>query len=221
MNRSKQTRARTRVFGARGILKAVPVLLMAAGLIQAGPIVYTYTGSGSGTLGATGFTNAAFTVTLTSDTSQVMPQSQLSGEVGIIPIAAQIAIAGLGTSTFTGTTFLIEYQISSNTYALDFGEGNAGLFTPPGNIIELHSTSLYQYDMVSNLTVTGTNTFLSAFVNTNTSGGALSFSSMTPVTFQATLGQGSATPEPGTVFTALFGLAGIGLAGRFRARRSR
>jgi hypothetical protein len=201
------------------IWKVVPVFALFGGLIQAAPITYTFSGSGTGTLATTAFTNANFVVTLTSDTSQAIPQSQLGNELGIIPIAAQINITGVGTETFTGTTFLAISPFQSPIWQLDFGEGNAGLFSAPGNLFELRDATLNQYNLVSNFTDSGTNLYLSQFLAASTNGGALTFTSMSPISFQATVGQASVAPEPGTAGMLLAGLAGLAIAGRARFNR--
>jgi hypothetical protein len=182
------------------------LLLLGTGLLQAAPIIYTFTGSGTGTLGATPFTSANFVATLTTDTSQVIFQS-VFGALGAIGIPAQIDISGVGLETFTGVTFL-----STFSNVLDFGEGNGALFNAPGNLIENDNSAFLGYDLVSNKTVTGPNVYLAQFVNANTSGGALSFTRMSNVTFQAAVGTG--TPEPATFFLLLGALAAVPLVKR-------
>jgi hypothetical protein len=183
------------------------LLLLGAGLLQASPITYTFTGSGTGALGATLFTNANFVATLTTDTSNVGPVGA-PGAVGVIGLPVNINISGVGLETFTGT--MVVYGYSSE---VGFAEGNLGLFTAPGDIVAIDNSVLIGYDLVSNKTVSGPNVTTSSFTGANTSGGALSFTSMSTVTFQAVVGAGSA-PEPGSFFLLLGALGAVPLLKR-------
>jgi hypothetical protein len=198
--------------GRFGLMKnLVPLLIAGAGLLEATPITYTFSGSGSGTLGSTAFTNQNFVATLNTDTSDIFFQGALSS-VGDIGLPASINIAGIGNETFLGTT--VTAALSSE---FDFAVGDAGLFTAPGNIFSLVSPALIGYDQVSNITVTAPNNYLSSFVGVDTSGGALTFTRMSTVTFQAVAG----TPEPGSVWLLSIGLGLIGFRGALRIKRTR
>jgi hypothetical protein len=176
-----------------------PLLLGGAGLLQGGLITYTFSGNGTGALGATRFTAVDFVVTLTTDTANVVYQNSLSS-VGAIGLPAVIDIAGVGVETFTGTTVLYDFNNEAG-----FAEGDAGLFTAPGNIISIDDSAFVGYDLISNLTVSGPNVYLSSFSNAGTDGGALTFNRMSNVTFQAV----ATAPEPGSMFLLLgaFGIA--------------
>ena len=87
------------------MLKKGKVLLLALAfslVASAGPITYTLTSTGTGTLGGVPFTDAVVTVTLVGDTSNVIstivvpPNSWLSN-----PGTATVNVAGIGTATFT------------------------------------------------------------------------------------------------------------------------
>ena len=82
----------------KGLFLALTFSLAAS----AGPITYTLTSTGTGTLGGVPFTDAVVTVTLVADTSTVI--------IGIVvppnpwlfnPGTATVSVAGLGTATFT------------------------------------------------------------------------------------------------------------------------
>lgn len=172
-------------------------LLLGAGLLHAAPITYTFSGTGTGTLGTTSFTDASFVATLTSDTANVAFVPALSA-LGILGLPADIEIAGVGSLNFTGTAFIF-----TGGQVVGFGEDNAGFPSPPGNLIQIDNANVSGYNLASNFTTSGANGILSQFQNAATSGGSLSFSSMSTVTFVSAL----STPEPST-----FVILGAGLA---------
>jgi hypothetical protein len=69
------------------------VLLLSVASAQAIPITYTVTGTATGTLGVSAFTNALVTITLVGDTSFV------GFDVG----SATVNVSGLGSASFTDT----------------------------------------------------------------------------------------------------------------------
>jgi hypothetical protein len=73
-----------------------------AGSALAVPITYTETATVTGTLGATAFTNALVTVTLSSNTSTITAGPAPFTSLLINPGSATVNVAGLGTFTFTG-----------------------------------------------------------------------------------------------------------------------
>src|SRR2546428_1356243 len=86
-------------------------LILASGVVWATPIEFIHTGTGSGTIGATSFTNAAFTITEFSDTSS--RQSCGGGCFFIDDAVATIAISGVRTFTFlTRTRTFVNQAIS-------------------------------------------------------------------------------------------------------------
>jgi hypothetical protein len=99
----------------RTLLIAILVLLFdAARLVvpaHAVPITYRVTATGTGSLGASNFTNALVTVTMTSDTSTVTPGSApfIFSNTG----PATVDVAGIGTATFTRATAVFVDQTAS------------------------------------------------------------------------------------------------------------
>ena len=83
-----------------------PLVLTIAGvamsglLTQAAPITYTLTTTASGTLGASTFTNATVTVTLSGDTSGITAGTGSFSGALLNPGSASVTIGGLGTATF-------------------------------------------------------------------------------------------------------------------------
>jgi hypothetical protein len=72
--------------------------------VQATPITYTVTTTGTGTLNGTPFTTALVTVTLTGDTSTVTAGSGALAGTLLSPGRATVTVVGVGTATFTHPT---------------------------------------------------------------------------------------------------------------------
>jgi hypothetical protein len=82
----------------------------AAAAVQAAPITYTVTSTATGTLGSSSFTNAPITVTLTGDTTAVVPYLGIAGTL-LNHGAGVVTIAGLGSANLTGSIVVL----STNT----------------------------------------------------------------------------------------------------------
>ena len=95
------------------VLAAIGIL---SGIASAAPIVYTLTTTATGTLGASTFTDASVTVTLTGDTSNIAFGPSPLNAFPVNPGSATIDISGLGTSTFTDSI-----EILSSFDTLVFG----------------------------------------------------------------------------------------------------
>src|ERR1035441_4641697 len=161
------------------------VLLLGATLLSAEPITYTFSGTGTGAIGTSNFTDASFVVTINSDTTNVGYVPFL-GTTGILGLPATIDISGVGTEIFTGNNFIYRGNFAATDGWVGFGES--------WNLFELVGPSLFSYGLTTDLTVTGINGKLAQDNNISTSGGLLSFRSMTPITFQSDVP--AATPEP-------------------------
>jgi hypothetical protein len=171
----------------------------------AAPITYIYTGTGSGTIGGTPFTNAPFTVTGQSDTDY------LAGSVGIFQeinhLSTSIVISGVGI-----------YDISSplRTFLSGGAPGLSRQNPPGGDLYNLQGN--FSWDLGSSwgpVNSTGSLTqWTSPAVNTN--GGVLVFQdgSQIPGTFQAILGQSPTSIPTMTgwgmiIFMVLAGLGAV------------
>ena len=136
-----------------------------------------------------------------------MDRNRLSGALAAaINLATTINISVVGLATLTGTTF-----IYNGTSHVGMGEGNTGLLTAPGNLIEVHDPALLGYGLTSNVTASGSNVYVSAFpnfINAATNLGSLTYTGMGTVTFNAVVGP-TAVPEPGTIFLAFIGFTGV------------
>jgi hypothetical protein len=175
---------------------------MTSGTAQA--LTVTVTGIGSGSLGGTSFTNAAFTILAEADQSDV---SVIGDGYRVDNSTTSIDIAGLGVATLGDS--LAEEDVTNpsgpdNFAIADFTVGNA--------ILVSTNPSFASYDFSSSLgPVTGSTSLSPAAIfGTNLGGLTLTSSGNTTVTVDA--------PEPAFLFLAALpcSLALI----RFRSRLS-
>lgn len=130
---------------ALGILGAIAI---------AGPVTYTITTSATGTLNGSVFTNAAMTVTLTGNTSNIAFGPAPLNTFLINPGNATVNIAGFGTGTFTDS---IEILSTFNTPAFGGVSGViiAQLDDPAGDSVSgialEESPALFGYDLQSSI----------------------------------------------------------------------
>jgi hypothetical protein len=158
-------------------------------------ITFTQTGVGSGTIGATTFTNAAFTIT---DIGNTANRTAVPLGFFIDDTSASILINGVGTFGFlTGTRTFVNNSVGNGTVGFSRA-GTAGddLFDGPSNAV------FGTWDMLSSIgPISGTG-FLqqwdpAAFGAVNTTGGVLIFQSGSSSTvFNGTTGT---VPEPSTL----------------------
>jgi len=195
---------------------AVPALLVVAFLALpipalADPITYIYTGTGSGILGGVAFVDASFTITALADTDNITAWASAAGGPQNTHLSTTIDIDGLGLSTILtpshtwldpwggygglGANLWINWATLSTTAWVGYG-----LDTAIGPILADSIWDVYGFRAVS------------------TSGGALLFSGMSRLTFEAVTAGTAAVPEPATLLLLGIGLVAAGLA---RPRRRR
>jgi hypothetical protein len=157
-----------------GILHSLPA--------SAEAITYIYDGIGSGSLGASSFDSVAFIITALADTDNISPWPA-AADLQNTHLSTSIQIAGLGT---------FDIFTPSHTWIGSAEEPSGGLGKDLGiNWITIQHPGLvgYQLDTALGPLLDTTPEHWDQFNNVTTSGGSLSFSFMTSVTF-------TAAPEP-------------------------
>jgi hypothetical protein len=201
------------------ILVVLAVTVILSVIASAAPITYTLTTTATGTLGASPFTDALVSVTLTGDTSNVTAGPPPFTDVVVNPGSATVSVSGIGTGTFTDSIVIVDTL--SDTTVLG-GPAVLILDNTSGTGILLQTGSVFtSYNLQSSLgPITG-------------SGGVASGSHMTPI-FPTTAGDltwavgqslgastftASTVPEPTSL--TLFSVGLLGLTGVwFRRKRA-
>jgi hypothetical protein len=184
------------------------VLLMVPSIGYATPIRFTYSGSASGKLGGSEFTDTAFVIRAFGDTLNL---SQYPMQVAFVPHGtAEIALDGIGLFEFVTPTYTFVNSHFVGGPVAGMGRRMTGtdlLWT--GSHAELN-----HWDLCTSVgPLTGTGSLLrwdSADDPVQTSGGRLQlFSSSAAITFQVEV-----APEPSSGFLLV-----VGLMIPFRGRR--
>ncbi len=161
--------------------------------VQATPISYVYSGTGTGTLGGTPFTDAAFTITGTADTTNIAAWAATPGGLQNPHLSTLINIEGLGESSITTP---VHSWVGSGTI------GGIGKNLGP-NWITFNEPAIAGYDLanaIGPIQEDNPSNFLQ-FSNVATTGGTLAFTSMGTVTLTAI-----PVPEPVSVTFVATGL---------------
>jgi hypothetical protein len=185
--------------------------LLLVGLAQPGSaqtLKYVFTGTASGTVGDTSFTNAPLTVSTIGDTSTVVFTAPIY-RLNVPPGGASFSIGGVGSGTFTDATYVFDNQTA---FGGSVGFGDPSL--PLGSccdIIQIHdadfnSTVFASYDLKSPIGPLGfvTDPSFGDWVNVPTSLGPMTVTSFTNVSFAASFvtAQQAITPGgPAITFT--------------------
>jgi hypothetical protein len=223
-------------------IRAAVLIVALCGFVpfaHAAPITYVQTGTASGMLGAEAFTNAFVTVTLTGDTTNVVPE--LFGPFNctfcfVNVDTTTVDIPGIGTATVSEATGIWVFgqpvDIDDDPTTPELPAVIIGtLDDPPATdsftgIGGTGAMALLGYDLttsigpVSSALLGGIGYPTELFLNTDL--GALSFtsniSSDPQGTFTATVGV-TAVPEPTTLLLFGSGIAAFAARARRRARR--
>jgi hypothetical protein len=181
------------------LLLIAPLMILGACVAQASIITYTESGTATGTLGNSSFTDALLTLSFTGDTADV---SNSGGFLTNGNGTMLLTIDGLVTNaTITdGSTMIFNNQT--------FSTPTAGFASGQGSILDTEDNVFGTYDLISPISVTNT-AFIRSDLTFATSEGGLNIQSINgSSTFTAATG--TATPEPATM--ALFGLGFAGIA---------
>ena len=168
---------------------------------QSASIVYTFSGTGSGTVNSTTFVDVPFTIQVFADTSNIVGPSGSFYEVP--DDSSTITIPGIGTATFTGNL-----RVFALSTAVGFGR------VAGGDLLDMdHPTGFQGITLGTDWgPVFDASPFaFNQFVNEPSSLGNVTLSSASDVTFTAGAG---AVPEPSTALLGLGGALGMLLVRR-------
>jgi hypothetical protein len=188
------------------ILAAALAAMLATGAANAAPIHYFFHGTGDWTLNGVD-ASGDFTASLTGDTAGI-----LFGGGEYVNVVTGTFSSGGSAVAFTDSGPVAFNEVIDSTAApgtLLFAQVPSSPFSPAG--WGLTNTVFETFDLSHALSVTS-GAPLVADQPFSTSGGALEFSSISALSFQATV------PEPSTWVMMAIGLAGLGFAGYKRAK---
>ena len=177
-------------------LKLIASLIITgvAASAQGTPILYTFSSIGNGSLGTSSFNSAPFTITSTADTSQIVNLG--SGIFEVPDLTATVFVSGIGSGTFSISTINVDNQ---NNSGVGFSDPNQNLA-----ILFVDNAAAATYNLSTAIGPLSGPARFNAGAQFGTTAGNFSLSSVSTVTFQATL-----VPEPATF--ALAGLSGMSL----------
>jgi hypothetical protein len=114
-------------------IKRAVLTTLCCAAASAGPITFTETQSGIGSLGGTSFNNALVTIVLTSDTSTITG-SGIFYDIG----PATVTVAGIGTATFTDT---MEVFSNQGNHAAGIEDAQPAM----GDVLDVFNTAFDTY----------------------------------------------------------------------------
>jgi hypothetical protein len=185
-----------------GVCACVGTVAIATGMVQAQPVVYSFTGQASGFFDAVAFTDVAIEINLSGDLADVF--SPAPGLIRFEDSAATLDLDGFAS----GATFNPTLSVVSNQNSDVFVLGNATLNLA---IAIFDDPAFVGYDLGAPFgPITEENVLIpNQFNNVGTSQGLISVTNIRGFTFEASI-----IPAPGA--TAALALAGLTAARRRR-----
>jgi hypothetical protein len=186
-------------------LLAAIICFSASGALAA-IIQVTINATGTGTIGATPFNNASFTITTQYNSAN---RGAITGGFGVPNVLAAINISGIGTAAFTQNTRIFSNE---SNQAAGFSRDTNGNGLNGNDILNVDGPAFATWDLTTPVgpVFDATPSPVNQATNLSTSLGTLSFTAYSNATFTATV------PEPATAAALLTATAA---AATMRRRR--
>jgi hypothetical protein len=185
-------------------LAGLAASLAVATAAQGAAMIYTISGTGSGSLDGVSFTDAAFDIGLLGDTNNLIDFG--SGPPAITPLSkASVRIDGFADADVAGAT---RFGVARDLNLFFFARANG--FGGGADLFDFHVTDAQEtaFDYGTPFgPVPGFGLFLSQFHDVGTSQGLLTFQAASGVTFSS---ESAAVPEPGAWAMMIVGFGGVG-----------
>lgn len=174
--------------------------ILLAPLALCDPLTLTFAGTGSGSLGSDTFTGSNFTITFTTDTSDLATPGGYPNDISTPEgTSATFSVTGVGSGTLTGNQAVF----------VNDTENDVGIwFFQPPDFLTLGNFSFATYKLSSSIgPISGTASALSESIPTSVEGESLSLTGVSALTFTADVtaassggggGGGATVPEPAT-----------------------
>lgn len=156
------------------------MLFCGLGRAQAESIMFTFDGTGSGTLDGIAFTDEAFTIRVIADTLDVVRCS--AQVVSLDSLYAEIFIAGFEVAAFSISTRVFDSESGVLGFALSFSQGFP---CSGGDLLDIRDNAFAIYDLTTSIgPIFDQEPFaVDHFQNIRTSGGILTMLRARDITF--------------------------------------
>lgn len=183
-------------------LSAIFLSTLAAGVLSAGPITYTFTGPGStGTLNGVGFSNQTVTFSLTTDTGSISGSANCDAGCATPSAPFLFSVSGFPSGTIIDSVNFTD----CGPLCVFPGPQSVGFSDPTRFFVFVTSSSLIGYNLRSPIgPITSDQAVLEQFGSISTSAGTLAVTNPVTWTFTATT-----VPEPTLLGLMLLGTLAI------------